>query len=505
MQPKPKTTEYKIPHSGPAREALRVKGQFWTPAWIADAMVRYALADQRKTIFDPAVGAGAFFVAAKKFTPMIELQGFDVDAEVVQTPNAELASADFAQVRIADFVLSPPAQKLPAIVANPPYIRHHRLSADTKEQLRSLCIEITGQAIDGRAGLHVYFLLRALQLLADNGRLAFILPADICEGVFAKPLWQWITKYLCLDAVVTFAPEASPFPNIDTNPIIVLLRRAQPQATIQWAQCCEAETDDLRKWIASGLRDKNCPALTIHQRDLSEALATGLSRAPQQQPSSQLCLGDLAKVVRGVATGANEFFFLTREQIKQIGIPEKYFVNAVGRTRDVTGDELTNETLRRLQQANRPTKLLSLNGEPLESYPTSLRNYLQYGESLGLAEKPLISQRRVWYKMESRIVPPILFAYLGRRNSRFIRNHAGAIPLTSFLCVYPHRTEEDHMQRLWQALNHPETIANLALTGKSYGAGAVKVEPRALERLPIPEKIAQQFGLTNTAPTLFEM
>jgi adenine-specific DNA-methyltransferase len=505
MQPKQKTTEYKFPHSGPAREALRVKGQFWTPAWIADAMVRYVLADQRKTIFDPAVGAGAFFAAAKKFVPTITLQGFDVDAEVLQTPSAELSSTDFANVKIADFVLTPPAQTLPAIVANPPYIRHHRLSAETKEQLRNLCLEITGQTIDGRAGLHVYFLLRALQLLADDGRLAFILPADTCEGVFAKPLWQWITKHYCLDAVVTFAPAASPFPNIDTNPMIVLLRRAQPRTTLQWAQCREAETHDLQNWIISGLRDKNCSALTIHQRDLSEALATGLSRAPQQKQSSQLCLGDLAKVVRGVATGANEFFFLTHDQIKQIGIPEKYFVNAVGRTRDVTGDELTNETLRTLQQASRPTKLLALNGEPLESYPDSLRTYLQYGESLGLAEKPLISQRRVWYKMESRVVPPLLFAYLGRRNSRFIRNSAGAIPLTSFLCVYPHCTEVEYVQRLWQALNHPETIANLALTGKSYGAGAVKVEPRALERLLIPERIAQQFGLTNTAPTLFEM
>ena len=71
MQPKQKTTEYKIPHSGPAREALGVKGQFWTPAWIADAMVRYVLTDQCGTIFDPAVGAGAFFAAAKKLTQQL--------------------------------------------------------------------------------------------------------------------------------------------------------------------------------------------------------------------------------------------------------------------------------------------------------------------------------------------------------------------------------------------------------------------------------------------------
>ncbi len=506
MQPKQKTTEYKIPHSGPAREALRVKGQFWTPAWIADAMVRYVTADQCKTIFDPAVGGGAFFAAAKKLNPTIELQGFDIDAGVlISSVEAELSKQDFARVQIADFVLEPPPRKLPAIVANPPYIRHHRLSAKTKERLKKLGLEITGQTIDGRAGLHVYFLLRALQLLEDKGRLAFILPADICEGVFAKPLWQWITKHYCLDAVITFAPEASPFPNIDTNPIIVLLRRTKPQPTMQWVHCHKVETGDLSKWISSGFHDENFAALTIHQRELSEALPTGLSRSPHNQPSGQLCLGNFAKVVRGVATGANDFFFLTPEQIKQIGIPEQYFVNAVGRTRDVTGDKLTDETLLLLQKANRPTKLLALNGEPMESYPASLRAYLQYGETLGLAQKPLISQRRIWYKMESRAVPPLWFAYLGRRNARFIRNHTGAIPLTSFLCVYPLSNDDDYIHRLWQALNHPETIANLSLIGKSYGAGAVKVEPRALEKLAIPEKIAQQYGLTNNAPTLFEL
>ena len=59
------TTAYAIPRSGPHREALRVKGQFWTPDWVAEAMVAYVVGGDCDTIFDPAVGAGAFFRAAK--------------------------------------------------------------------------------------------------------------------------------------------------------------------------------------------------------------------------------------------------------------------------------------------------------------------------------------------------------------------------------------------------------------------------------------------------------
>ncbi len=51
------------------------------------------------------------------------------------------------------------------------------------------------------------------------------------------------------------------------------------------------------------------------------------------------------------------------------------------------------------------------------------------------------------------------------------------------------------VRRLWQALNHPETIRNLAFAGKLYGGGAVKVEPRQLDTLEIPESVLREVFL----------
>ncbi|MEA5531686.1 hypothetical protein VB638_19290 [Dolichospermum sp. UHCC 0684] len=99
--------------------------------------------------------------------------------------------------------------------------------------------------------------------------------------------------------------------------------------------------------------------------------------------------------------------------------------------------------------------------------------------------------------MEHREVPPILFAYLGRRNSRFIKNEAGVVPLTSFLCIYPIYDDELYIANLCEALNDPETIQNLRLVGKSYGSGAIKVEPRNLDKVPIPEHIVDKYNLTR--------
>lgn len=496
--------QQKLPSDWAAREALREKGQFWTPQWVAEAMIAYCLADGAESVFDPAVGAGGFLIAAKEMAQrkhrQMNLFGAELDRDALrQAESNGLSARDLEQVVTGDFVLRPFDKRFPAIVANPPYIRHHRLSSSTKKSLRALSIDLIGKELDGRAGLHIYFLLRALQLLADGGRLAFIVPADTCEGVFAGTLWRWITSHYRLDAIVTFIPGASPFPNVDINPVILLIRNTRPETHFLWAQCQRAGNETLRKWIEADFDPASIDAITVHRRDLQESLDSGLSRPPFERSDSDFTLADFAKVMRGIATGANEFFFLTRRQATELKIPAEMLLPAIGRTRDAPTEEITQDTLQRLESAGRPTLLFAPDGRKLNDFPEAARIYLQQGLDAKLDKRALISTRRPWYKMEARKTPPFLFAYLGRRDARFIRNLAGVMPLTSFLCVYPHREDDDFIARLWQALKHPDTVSKLALVGKSYGSGAIKVEPRALERLPIPERVIAEVGLLSTS------
>lgn len=489
----------RLPASGPAREALRQKGQFWTPDWVADPMVSYALSGGAKVLFDPAVGAGAFFSAARRLKTglrLVELHGSELhEAALSDARQNGLTEDDLAGVDLGDFLERRFTRSFPAIVANPPYMRHHRLSAEMKRRLRQYAIQRLGFALDGRAGLHVYFLLRALELLAPSGKLAFILPADICEGVFARPLWNWIIAHYRLDAVITFAPEATPFPGVDTNPLIVCLSCNPPEQRFSWARISEPSPDGLPEWFAHHFTRSAPQGVTCIHREVSEAITTGLSR-PSFSPQAEGCrLGDLARVMRGIATGDNEFFLFTNTRRKELGLEKRWFSRIVGRTRDCPGGILDEGTLVELETKDRPTWLLSLGASPLESLPASLREYLKQGEKLGLPQRPLISTRKPWFKMEQREVPPILFAYLGRRNTRFVLNRAKVYPLTGFLCVYPDPKRIPDPELLWRVLNHPSTLENLRFVGKSYGDGAIKVEPRNLEELVIPSLVMGEFGL----------
>lgn len=276
------------------REELRRKGQFWTPRWIAEAMVAYAIKESDH-IFDPAVGNGAFFRAAKTVSEElgkeIAFYGMELDPKVLGELRGD------PNIQIGDFILNPPQRRFKAIVANPPYIRHHRLSPDTKRRVREIGKAIIGKPLDGRAGLHVYFLLISLRLLEEGGRLAFIVPADVCEGVFSSCLWNYISRNYRVDAVVTFEPDATPFPDVDVNPLILMIKNAEPQDEFFWARCLKPSAR-LKEWVLSEFECEG-EDLIVHRRRLSEALLTGLSKPPITV-SSEFKLGDFARVMRGL-------------------------------------------------------------------------------------------------------------------------------------------------------------------------------------------------------------
>lgn len=493
------------------RAQLQEKGQFWTPGWIAENMARYALMGGADHVFDPAYGMGAFFVAANKIKKefgkrKINFYGGDIDPDLIKEikKNKLLAPAEVANLVTQDFIKAGTERKYKSIVVNPPYIRHHKISSEQKVELKKIAKKYLDTELDGRAGLHIYFLILSLLSLEKNGRMSFIVSSGVCEGVFSGVLWSWIAKNYQIEAVLTFTGDATPFPNIDTNPIVFFIKNSQPKANFSWAKCLQEDGDEIKKWISSGFdgRGLDKKKMIVSERTLSEGLKTGLSREPQTE-DHKFTLGDFAYAMRGIATGNNDYFLITQETAKKFNIPDSYLVPAIARTRDLTRDVIDEDLFKEMETRNRPYSLLYIDDEKIEDLPKSLKEYIYYGEQNGVHKTPLISTRKPWFKMERRDPPPIFFSYLGRRNSRFIHNKVGALPLNGFLCIYPKSKNKNDVKKLLKLINHKEVLKNLFLVGKSYGSDAVKVEPRALERLPIPEDLVKEYGLEIHPTTLF--
>ena len=90
--------------------------------------------------------------------PGSKVLGTEIDAESQRQAleGGLSSSADLANVEIGDFVVQPLKRRFDAVVANPPYILHHRLGQGTKAFLKQFGASLIGRPLDGRAGYHAY-------------------------------------------------------------------------------------------------------------------------------------------------------------------------------------------------------------------------------------------------------------------------------------------------------------------------------------------------------------
>ena len=102
-------------------------------------------------------------------------------------------------------------------------------------------------------------------------------------------------------------------------------------------------------------------------------------------------LGDIAEVRFGIKTGANEFFYLTQEQIVDWGIEEEFLKPVIKNPRESNTIDLSKSKLQYMVlMCHRPKKQLK---------GLKIIKYIEYGENCGYHLRPTCSTRNIWYDL----------------------------------------------------------------------------------------------------------
>lgn len=487
-------------------------GQFWTNELIAKWMITWLLQFRPRYLVDVGCGSGSFLLkAAESLTSnngQTKLYGSDVSPLLLNTTLAAFLSrygvnSPFMPTLVVqDYLENSLPTNVDAIVCNPPYTRHHHIAPKLKDKLQALFKAQFRLDVSRQGTLAFYFLLKLIAEMPDGAQAAVIVPMETVDARYGRTARQILCQHTTLNAIIHFSPQMNAFRKVDVGASILLFKKGhqignQVRHLTLDALPTTAELLSSLELEHPKKRDLTFGSLVIQpQEALMEtpkwfSIATPPSSNLNWEKSGRVVrLKELAKVVRGIATGANTFFALPTQKVEQLSL-QPYVVRTLQRNREIQDIVLDEAGWQALSDEGKSVWLLYLNGNNTNESP-QLCDYLAQGEAEGYHRRSLVQTRRKWYMMEQRDIPPIFFTILTRGNPRFILNQARVRPLNMFSLIYPNRYVEQAgaTELLWALLNSSFSLSRLHSVSRTYGGNTLKVEPRELDNLPVINPLA---------------
>jgi adenine-specific DNA-methyltransferase len=462
--------------------ARRQRGQFFTPPTVAAAMTRWACPPSVQGNFlDPAVGAGIFIRQALALHPTRALTyyGYDIDAEVLHLAQATLGASVQVQLARQDFLAAPIHRKFAAIVCNPPYLKHHAIPDKAAVFAR---LRAEGLELPQTTNYYCLFLLRACQLLAANGRCAFIIPSEFLNADYGIAVKRHLLACGLLRGIILFDFKTQVFDGILTTACILLLENTPPEADIRLAVLHDPQALPalLEAW-GTAVND-GWQRLPVGALDPARKWRNYF-HAEETASASLVPLAQLARCMRGIATGCNDYFTLSQQELDRYGLQLATVRRCVTRARDAMQLVFDAAQLDDLAAQQRKVYLIDFGERP----DAAGQAYLARGEALGIPQRFLPRHRRVWHAPENRPAADLWVQVFSRGRVRFILNAAGAANLTCFHGLYLAPAARPWRRLLWLYLNTPLCQELMRQERREYGGGLEKFEPRDIERLPVPD------------------
>lgn len=486
-------------------------GQFATPTQLARDMLAFGLGllpgGESVRFFDPAIGTGSFYsalLATIERQPLAWARGFEIDPHYAQ-PARQLWDGERLQISLGDFTdqTAPRAEtdRANLLICNPPYVRHHHLTAGEKARLQEAAREEARVELSGLAGLYCYFMALSHSWLSEGGVAGWLIPSEFMDVNYGRALKAYLLREVTLLHVHRFDPNNVQFDDALVSSAVVWFRKEKPKArhSVTFSYGGMIQTPAISKSVS--VKDlENAGKWTRFPRQDAEAEHDGYR------------LGDLFAIKRGIATGGNDFFILEEDKARALGLPQEFLRPILPSSRhikanEVKADEAGVPLLEKrlfLLDCDRPESELKRN------YP-ALWKYLETGLE-HVASGYLCRSRRFWYAQERRNAAPIVCTYIGRSDHdrqpfRFLLNNSNATATNTYLCLYPQpllasrlREQPGALRKLWEALNAISKETMLG-NGRVYGGGMHKLEPKELANVPVDE-LAFLVGLPPKTKTL---
>lgn len=457
-----------------------------TPPELAQDIAKYSLkilGDVPVNFGDPAVGTGAFFSALLEVNGRESIQsaiGIDISPKQVDAAKWRWKSRDM-DIREGDYLHMEELPTRNLILANPPYLRHQGIPAKYKEELRQRASCDIGVRVSARSGQYVYFILLSHKWMQSGAVAAWLIPSEFMQTGYGKALRYYFSKKVQLVRIHQFDTNSPQFENAEVLPCVVFFRNSKP--------------DPKNKVIFSMGGTISSPSYSEkvgEERFHPEKKWSLRPIIEVERDERYVKLGDIFSVRRGIATGANSFFVLKREQAMELGLPDSELTPLLPKAMNLPSEiiERKSDGYPDLVQQFCVLNSSLTEAEIEKKYP-KLMQYLLVGKANGVLERHLVSRRKPWYKQEQREPAPFLCTYMGKAHAgkpaiRFILNKSDAIATNTYLLLYPNenllsliKKNPSINEEIFEILKKSTWLA-MDEHSRKYAGGLAKIEPKEL-------------------------
>lgn len=345
-----------------------------------------------------------------------------------------------------------------SVVGNPPYTRQEEIAdmspkdAKYKENLiKKALLDLKEKKIANiskRAGIHAYFFVHGTKFLKDGGHFGFIVSNSWLDVDYGKGLQEFFLKNYKIVAIIESKVERW-FEEADINTCIIILQKCKdkkernknlvrfvylkkplrhfmPAAQEMWEREVERlnAIEQLKKTILAHNDFYENEELRIFPKSQKELWDEGFDseeekyvgakwgkylRAPQiffkilEKGKGKLVpLREVADVRFGIKTGANEFFYLTEEEIKRRKIEKEFWMH-----KDEEGNWVPNYVIKSPRECKSIVvnpedlkyRILMIHGDKKSLRRKNVLKYIRHGERKGFDKRPTCASRERWYDL----------------------------------------------------------------------------------------------------------
>ena len=444
--------------------------QFFTPESVAKIMIDWVLdKHQIQSLLEPAFGLGIFSRLILEQKRDIHITSFDVDPLIFEIAKQNFNKFSNINYFLEDYLFNDWNNKYDAIICNPPYFKFH--DYENKKTLEEIKKRLNIN-LSGFTNIYTLFLLKSIYQLKEDGRAAYIIPSEFLNSDYGKLVKEYLIKSKTLKHIILFDFEKNVFDDALTTSAIILLEKNNFTDKISFSNIKDFEA--LKAY-------PNVPTFEYEVEKLNPNIKWRIYYTEQNSKKYKnlIPFRNVAKVVRGIATGANDYFTFNNSKAKKYNIADNYLLPCITKSKDVVSPFFTKENFENLIKKDANIYLVDACANETDA---NISEYINIGKKNGIDKKYLTSKRTPWYSLENRPPSPIWVGVFNRDGLKFIRNEANIRNLTTFHCIYPNSTllYKINIDLLFAYLLTDVASEIFNDNRREYGDGLKKFEPNDL-------------------------